>query len=796
MPSFAAPLNVQIGRVIAAFQGTHTYEVQVDNGRLSCTYHGLGQGAGGVQHAGGVMPGSLVYVALRPGHQDGVILATVQPGWAVYDTDPQQFCVYPQVSGFEPSVTPRTTGNPPRIVTQLLQSDLIDTAYNPTLVGQDLNNGEWGVISPYGAGGVGVEMFRSWVKGGPMSGLTCFHDTELTRLQGMDYEFLTFGRSDYAHRHGNSIVEVRSKVNYPSEALADQLPRTHEIAGPIHGGSHRFVTTQSNRGQPRLALLHEHIADDGAYCLTSASAIHLQRYCGIVVPEESQAPGAASNPTVTEQPLDPDEQRQIVLTTPRPFVSLPSGERSGLGWVQATLDQITGLVEVRGWGGFDRLPAQWPSSGRPAQLPQDTFHTSYDAGMWRALPQSVTVQIDPIIQAKTFYVGRSSFSLMPDGSVVVEDAYHSQIIMSGGNIMLSAPHDIVLQAGRHMSVISGGHIGVKANKNLDLTSNTQAVSIKAEAQLSLLGGANGTAGGVLIESKSLQSDTVVGSGANQVVGGILLKSRTGAYMTGSLIGIKATDANVVLESPLSIDLRSDAIMSLYAPDGVVVSHDNTGANSGHSLTSNAFTTQSVIAKGSLDVLGGALIAQGLAVGGPAVAHGGLGCPAGAVGKGDVEIQKPIDAINKVFKQVSSEIATNYTGLQSLLNLSTPLSKTVLAGTGFTFWSSPQLGLNGSGGWLLPESLWQAVSRQGQFGLTKPWVEKPVASVSGDNLPTAPFPGYEAWNTPGSYRIQGNNLYVDLATGATILPSDLTKAVLPASTLVPANNNLLIGADNA
>ncbi len=779
------PYSLLIGTIVGAYGSLNWYDVITDFGRYSCSYHGLSAGIGGVQNSGGISPGAKVWLAAQPDQLFGHILLVMNPNWSVNEDDPKSFAVYPQVSGVE--LNEGLTG-------KILGENLADLQNRPTDVMQDLVNGEWAMNSPRGGGGLGVELFRSWIRGGPMSGLTCFHDTELTRLTGAEFEFLTLSRDDYEHRHGNSIVSKSSKVFYPAEALQDVQPRELTISGPIHGGTQRFLGQRAVRGVPRVALFHEMLADDGSYVLTSASTVCLQRYCGVTIPEESQATQDPNAPElVGEQPLDLDPAREAALQAPRPAVSLPSDERSGLGWAQHTLDLIDGLTGLRGRGGFDRLPIQWPSVGLPTERPANPSQVKYDSAMWRSLPVSFQVQIDPIVAAKTFYVGRSSFTLLPDGGVLVEDAYHGQILMSGGNIMFSAPHDIVFSAGRSITAIAGKHIGIRADQNIDLASNDGSVHVKAAGQLSMLGGANGLEGGVLIESKTLRHESVAGTGQTQLVGGIVMKSASGLYGVANTVGFKAIQDYVVLDAASRVDIRGD-IVTAYAPLGMYIAHDKTGASPGYEFTPSATVMPgSLVIQGTLEATGGGLFGQSLVVGG---SIGAVGAVVGSsVGKGKpVGVGKAIDQLGKIFKDAKANIVSLATPMTTLLALKTPLNETFVNTLGFTFWTSKQLGVAGKDAYELPESRWQSMSRQEGLGAGAPWSENPVVSPAGDNLPTSPFPGFEVWTTAESYRLSATDLYVDLHHGAATISGDPTVAALPVDTKVPLDGNFLIGND--
>jgi hypothetical protein len=619
-----------------------------------------------------------------------------------------------------------------------------------------------------------------------MTGVTCFDD--LTRITGLDYEFMTLAQSDYDRRHGNSIVNVKSRTLYPDESIQNSLARELQVSGAVHGGEHRFVAPAGQPGIPRGALSHEFRGLDGTLAFTSARAVILRRSVAVQVPEESSAPD--DGVLLGDQPLDPDDARQKVLVEPAPTIHEIPSAQDGISWLQHVLDTVESELSVRGRGGFDRLPVQW----LPGADAQDTLHSSYDPQMWRSLPRSFEIQIDPIEKSKTFYVGESLVCLNPDGSVLIQDAHHSQILMGGGNIMLSCPHDIIMAPGRNLVGIAGNDCSVKSGRHVDLAANEGRVSIKAETQLGLLGG-NGGQGGVLIESKATNEGLVVGTGTDQNVGGVLVKSATGLYCTASRVALDATDQDIVLRSNGAI-IGLATQCELELTDGLFVFKDDQGAGG------YAFTETECIVPGQLVVgdqvvaLGGGFFDGSLIVSESIAAGGSVsGSAVGPASPGDKSVDNAARATRAAIQGAIQGLVKNLQsvakGIGATLTAKLPLNRALGSLVGFSFATSEQLRTNAAGAFKLPETLWQAISRRARKGLTKPWAEKPVVSLSGDNRSTAPSPGYEAWSVQATYQLNEHDRYLDLETGLPIPHEDGSDA-LPPPTLTPLDKNYLIG----
>jgi hypothetical protein len=743
------PYTVGIGQIVGAYQGTHCYDVITDaRGRYRASWHHGFTGYPGVRNAGGLQPNTFVLLAFTPGDTDAFIIGPVNVPWAQLASEPSQLITHPQVAGFRLNEG---------LAGQLYAGNLGNLRNYPSDVADDLVNGEWGIASPNGPG-VGVELFRSFVRGGAMSGLWCWGDTQLTRLAGLDFEFMTLAQQDYDRRQGSSLTRSRSRVFYPTEATTDQLPRVLEVAGALHGGLHTYLGPTGARGQtaPRPALFHEYLGSDGNLVIESAGGIHLVRTVSAVLPEESAARVAATG-IVGEQPLDADPVREAVATAPRS--SLATDQQLPLPWFQHGIDAVQALIN-KGRGGFDRLPVQWLN----LHSTQASFFTTYNKDMWRALPQTVSVTVDAVEKAKTFYLGRSSISLNPDGSILFEDAWHSQILMAGGNILFSAAHDIVFSAGRNLVGLAGNVATLRAEKNVDVSANSGRVLIKAETDLALLGG-NGGAGGVLLESKGVNPETTVGTGEAQTVGGVIIKSATGVYADGATIGLNARTTGITITTVGRVQIKAPEL--ILKTTEIVIYTDPTATVPGYFLSQNEMLVPSQL------IVAGQVIATGLFADGNILATGSVDATGGSLQVPANQLRpavRPLQtAVTTLIHETAVFVASEDVALNEVLGLSTPMNPAVETTIGFTFPTSKQLKTDIANAFVLPEARWQTVARRGHHGAFRTWTEHPVTSVAGDTTKTSAFPGYEAWTSPSGYRLHNTDLCFDLATGVALPP---------------------------
>lgn len=386
-----------------------------------------------------------------------------------------------------------------------------------------------------------------------MSGLYCFSEDGHTRLVGGRFELITFAEETEDRQLGPGLVKISRRVNYPMDAVFDNAPQTIEVEGPQYGGWHQFRTYRtldnlekkknnsedepSEEGEEeevrpsRMALLHEFRGIDGSFILSSMAGITLQKVSSIRVPEEILAKEPAepaegedpveprgacefepANMDLQDKPLDTGSTHKDVVTDVK--METNEGIDNSLTASIQFNTMIRRLIEIQSRTGFDRLTKQWKQGVNPTTIfgdpPEDDDEATEpdrigkvlnaDPGMWQCVPKVYTLNLDPYGCTKDYTLGRATIHMGFDGSIALEDAYGSRILMSGGNIVLQAKHDVITNTGRNAAIIAGGDVAIRSDRHIDVHANTGRLTAAAGGEMSLIGGMDGY-GGVIIESK-------------------------------------------------------------------------------------------------------------------------------------------------------------------------------------------------------------------------------------------------------------------------------------------------------
>lgn len=333
MGEISQPMYVVRGLILTGFQSLGYYDVSTDYGRVFALAGGTSGGELGARGTGLYMPGDQVAVAVNPlsPGMNAIVLGRI-PGYeknASYE-EVYNKTVYPQVAGFEygERFSGKAYSSFPRL--RNFNSGLADAV-----------DGEWVQHNMFG-GAVGVELFRTFLQGGPFCGVYCYTEDQHLKLVGARIERVTVGGSDEQGAIGATTAELVKRYFYPSDQMSGYQAQLIRAAGVGYLGSYEIltypdglngsdsrvigttesvteevenedgeleeVTTEEPKTtESRVALIHEHKGADGNYSLTAAGSIFLQKSVEIpvlvdVIEAESYTPEEAT--TEEEAPED------------------------------------------------------------------------------------------------------------------------------------------------------------------------------------------------------------------------------------------------------------------------------------------------------------------------------------------------------------------------------------------------------------------------------------------------------------------------------------------------------------
>lgn len=345
----------------------------------------------------------------------------------------------------------------------------------------------------------------------------------------------------------------------------------------------------------------------------------------------------------------------------------------------------------------------------------------------------------------------SGIANLSDGSVVQFGGCGEEVRMAGGSIFMDAPGDIWFKSGRKIILWAGDDIEIRAKGHIDVSTTEGSIRIKAENQLSMLGGNNGKSG-VLIESKGKgQTFDFSKPGEEAEYSGVVLKSADSVVATmGATVyvrsGVNDSGNGIFLdakEGEHSLYTLSSNVVN-YVEDSFTINYSNikTGeieATTTFSKDQNLFTGSIIASKDGYFVdnvySGSNLYAVGHVFTGDSSDYANFVADY-KKGKGALkrELERLEDRIdNKYPEQYEKQFED--TVKNHILSEDQIGYEETRKNAGFTFRNQEQYKI--SEDFAVYESRWQNIGKNASKG-GNAWEEKGVTSESGEE--TYPFPG--------------------------------------------------------
>jgi hypothetical protein len=198
--------------------------------------------------------------------------------------------------------------------------------------------------------------------------------------------------------------------------------------------------------------------------------------------------------------------------------------------------------------------------------------------------------------------------VLPTGEVIIRDAWGSEIMLTGGNVIINTPGSVKTNTGHSFVVQAADDIVNKARHSVDIDATENDITIKGERNVRIAAGSDSTTdcGGIILESFSESSELSIpkgkdGLGEDATSSGIVLKaSNSHVSMLGNKTIISALD-EVRVATGKDKDKRTGKFsvatgqVGISATNGVLAACGESGA---------------VITPDSVALAGGSVVASG------------------------------------------------------------------------------------------------------------------------------------------------------------------------------------------
>jgi hypothetical protein len=369
-----------------------------------------------------------------------------------------------------------------------------------------------------------------------------FTETRSPKDYQLDPE-VPYGSIDLPGEPDNDLVPIYRYMEYGGYHGQGHLRMVSLPSAPFNG-RHRNPAHDGSSG-PDYGLFQESIALDGSYTVRSAKSLLFSKYCLIPSPrrsydtEDTDGGSSARMQSNSRGAWDPavGGKKKLMKNyafsgvkpdctgidnpdTDCPAKHAVTGdleiEKDSVPDSEHNLLKVVGVLDLLSynynwriahpfWYHHDYSGMQESDlvEAEDAKLDRATIKLQFDMladRSYMAQPEASKLEIDHRYGDVDYFRTISYINMLDDGSVLIGDGYGAQIVMSGGQIRLEAPGEIMLQPGTRVVTLCD-EFHVRAKSNIELSSSTKDVRIKAEVNMQLLSG-NGGEGGMLIENKS------------------------------------------------------------------------------------------------------------------------------------------------------------------------------------------------------------------------------------------------------------------------------------------------------
>lgn len=166
------------------------------------------------------------------------------------------------------------------------------------------------------------------------------------------------------------------------------------------------------------------------------------------------------------------------------------------------------------------------------------------------------------VKLKKYDKRRAGAYIGEDGSIIIRDAWGSEIVMLGGNVSISCAGNVMLLPGKTALTIAGDDIVHKAQNSVDIHASEHDVRLSAARNMEILGGGDESqySGGVIIESRGNDVAPWDGKdkGEQARVSGITLRTKNqGVIVDGQKVVVRSRKVTKIVSGDKSIDGQVD-----------------------------------------------------------------------------------------------------------------------------------------------------------------------------------------------------------------------------------------------
>jgi hypothetical protein len=581
----------------------------------------------------------------------------------------------------------------------------------------------------------------------------------------------------------------------PDEMDRMRFYRTQRHAGFIARGVSNFVLAPPRRAGKRaykdedadVGLLHEHQGLDGDWSVTAAGRIVLRKTPRIVVPRRRKL----------AEDMDGDDkdykysglgdashnEKPITLDPDRPDLHL-----------DVAAETIADVAAGRTYAGYAKHAKDFQVKP-PAQVSREDGVLDFAAlaaGGRLKIPDQVQIDVDDVTGAVKLFLASAYIALEPNGDVRLASGGGAAIVLSGGDIRLECPGDLLKHVGRSEIGVCGRDHIVKANNSVDVTTTKNNISLKAQRTLMFMAGNDDKGdgkgdGGMVFECRSGGKGHAYKDRRGETVGasGVVFKVPNSEFAVLSAdVYLRVGDHAKLKDGAITLDAgRGQNPIYLYGKSLDAYVNNSVGFWFGAQEESSDVTRGHLFTKQTVSLQGTTLI-DGVIVASDSAVFGGSVVAAGSIAAGGKLADSSGGFVGKTTAagQIASYIVSSATDDQAdIVDAAATVHEffvtryygdaaiggdDLVEALGFSFRDDQDQGQYLSKNLKIAEPRWQTLERFGGAKGLYAWNERPLR-YQGEAL--YPYPGKKAWTEDETLARLSDSPLRDFAEGTAKTP---------------------------
>jgi len=316
-------------------------------------------------------------------------------------------------------------------------------------------------------------------------------------------------------------------------------------------------------GKPDTGLFDFQVGMDGSVSMRSVKQVFIEKTNWIRVPHRLKDPADKAEGDIEYQKTYEDKEKfnwkQEYKYIDNPFM-----------YFLQLRDYVAHTCEKRNYLNFKEL--------------EKDFYVEDSIGNEHNLKTINKVDKWTKLEQNEYELRTAGVYIMPNGGIVIRDAWNSAIVMEGGQIFIQAAKDLQLQPLRNLVAKVGGFASIAARYDVDLSSTEKGFRLKTEKAQYFYSDKSGIVFEANPEKKvPYTPKPKSGDEAVEDVGGIVFKSAHGIYgYAKEEFKIEAKERAVIVSKIAQINtedllsLHSDKTLFATA-DGALLLHGETAA---------------------------------------------------------------------------------------------------------------------------------------------------------------------------------------------------------------------------